>query len=438
MIKKRQMKKRIFSLLLTGTLTLAVSAQVSNTLSPYSQFGMGVLSDQSQGFNRGMGGVAMGLRDGKIVNMQNPASYSAIDSLTMILDAGVSGQITNFKEGGKKVNAKTGHFDYAVALFRVMPKMGVSVGVVPFSNIGYSYTNYEQENESLLTVTTYNGSGGFSQAFLGVGYEVVRGLSVGANFSYFWGHYNRSVVPTQSISAAMTQSLAYEANVSSYKLDFGVQYQKELNKKEVLTVGATVGLGHRLSGDALFITSLTDPQGATFPPDTLTVRDAFRLPLTIGVGATLLHNSNLLVGLDYSLQNWGNVDYPAIRKGGEKTSYELTSGLLRNRHKIAVGVDWLPSPNPMTRKFFKRVHYRAGISYATPYYKIGTHDGPKELTLSAGFAIPIINTWNNRSTLNVTAQWVHASAKDFVTENTFRLTLGLTFNERWFAKWKVD
>jgi len=25
-----------------------------------------------------------------------------------------------------------------------------------------------------------------------------------------------------------------------------------------------------------------------------------------------------------------------------------------------------------------------------------------------------------------------------VKENTFRINIGLTFNERWFAKWKVD
>ena len=92
----------------------------------------------------------------------------------------------------------------------------------------------------------------------------------------------------------------------------------------------------------------------------------------------------------------------------------------------------------MNRKFLKRVHYRMGASYATPYYKIGTQDGPKELTLSAGFGIPIVNTWNNRTSLNISAQWVHNSAKNMLTENTFRINIGLTFNERWFAKWKVD
>lgn len=438
MNKQRQMKRRIFSLLLTGMVALSASAQISNTLSPYSQFGMGVLSDQSLGFNRGMGGVAMGLRDGKTVNMQNPASYSAIDSLTMIIDAGVSGQITNFKESGRKVNAKTGQFDYAVALFRVMPKLGVSIGVVPFSNIGYNYENYEVESETLRTITTHSGSGGFSQAFLGIGFEVLKGLSVGANFSYLWGNYTRSVVPTQNITAAMTQTLLYTASVSSYKLDFGVQFQQSLNKNNKLTLGATVGVGHRLTGDAHFITSLTDPNGASFPPDTLSIEDAFHLPMSFGVGATLLHKQKLLIGVDYSLQQWGKLDFPAVIKGSDKTHYQPASGMLKNRHKVALGVDWVPTTNMLTRNYLKLIHYRAGVSYATPYYKIGTLDGPKELTVSAGFGIPIINTWNTRSVLNITAQWVHTSARDLVTENSFRLTLGLTFNERWFAKWKVD
>ena len=41
------------------------------------------------------------------VNYLNPASYSAIDSMTFILDAGISGQVTNFNENGVKKNAIT-------------------------------------------------------------------------------------------------------------------------------------------------------------------------------------------------------------------------------------------------------------------------------------------------------------------------------------------
>ena len=127
LIKHRQMKKRIFGSLLMGFLTVSAMGQVSKTLSPYSQFGLGTLADQSQSFGRGMAGLSMGVRNGKYVNVQNPASYSSIDSLTMILDLGVSGQITNFKEGGRRLNAKTADFDYAVAAFRVLPKMGAAL-----------------------------------------------------------------------------------------------------------------------------------------------------------------------------------------------------------------------------------------------------------------------------------------------------------------------
>ena len=415
------MKNRFFTMLFLGTMAVSASAQISNTLSPYSQFGLGVLSDQSQGFSRGMGGLTYGLRDSKNVNMQNPASYSAIDSLTMIFDMGLSGQVTNFQDGQKKVNAKTGDFDYAVALFRVMPKMGVSFGIVPYSNIGYSFYNISG-NDQLASTSVYSGDGGFSQAYIGVGYEVIPHLSVGANFSYFWGKYDKSVVNTTSESNASTLTRSYSTSVSSYKLDLGAQWQKSINVDNLLTVGAVVGLGHKLHGDAVV--------------DTLSVKDAFSLPFTVGVGASLLHKKSLLVGIDYSMQKWGGIDYPVLNNVTKK--YTNQSGVLKDRHKLTLGADWLPSPNPLTRNFFKRVHYRAGISYATPYYNIGTHEGPKELTMSAGFGIPIINSWNTRSVLNISAQWVHTSAKNLVTENTFRINIGLTFNERWFAKWKVD
>ena len=40
--------------------------------------------------------------------------------------------------------------------------------------------------------------------------------------------------------------------------------------------------------------------------------------------------------------------------------------------------------------------------------------------------------------LNISGQWVRSSAKGLLNENTFRINIGITFNERWFMKWKVD
>ncbi|MBQ7422092.1 MAG: hypothetical protein IJV27_08125, partial [Prevotella sp.] len=113
---------------------VATSFAQSGTNSPYSQYGLGVLSEQSTGFNRGMNGLAYGFHEHNQVNYQNPASYSAIDSLSFIFDAGISLQLTNFNENGRKLNAKNADFEYAVAAFRAAKHLGVSFGIVPYTN----------------------------------------------------------------------------------------------------------------------------------------------------------------------------------------------------------------------------------------------------------------------------------------------------------------
>ena len=63
-------------------------------------------SDQNFGNSKAMGGIAYGLRNGYQINASNPASYTAIDSLTLLFDAGMTLQNANFKDGNVKTNAK--------------------------------------------------------------------------------------------------------------------------------------------------------------------------------------------------------------------------------------------------------------------------------------------------------------------------------------------
>ena len=205
------MKKAFLCSVVLVCSSAAAFAQ-SGTNSPYSQYGLGILSDQSQGFNRGMNGLAIGLRYGNQVNVLNPASYSAVDSLTMIFDVGLSGQITNFKEGNVRRNAKNADLEYAVAAFRAFPKIGLSVGIVPFTNIGYSYSNTTRIGTSTTTSTElHSGSGGIHQAFVGLGWNVWGGLSVGANLSYLWGSYDRSISVSSSDGYVNTVSIGHWA-----------------------------------------------------------------------------------------------------------------------------------------------------------------------------------------------------------------------------------
>jgi hypothetical protein len=428
------MKKLIISSLFLGTICLSASAQ-SGTNSPYSQYGLGILSDQSQGFNRGMNGLGIGLRNGNQVNYLNPASYSSIDSLTMLVDMGLSLQLTNFKEKGNKVNARNANFDYVVASFRLFPKFGLAAGVVPFTNIGYNYSFTEKVGTSTTTTTqTYNGDGGLHQVFLGFGWNPFAGLSLGANASYLWGTYHKVLGVTSNSANVNNITKEYYSSISSYKIDLGLQWEQKIGKNDAFVIGATMGLRHKLGADASVSIKNVNSQTGVSQSSADTVSNAFSIPLTIGGGMSYRHGNKWLVGVDYSLQKWGELDFPRINSNTQR--YELASGLLRDRSKFTVGGEWTPRAYDMNN-LFNRIHYRVGASYATPYYNIGDVKGPSEVSVSAGFGIPIFNTWNNRSLLNISAQWTHVSAKDMITENTFRINVGLTFNERWFQKWKV-
>ena len=366
-----------------------------------------------------MNGVGLALRRGDIVNSLNPASYSAVDSLTMIFDVAFSGQFTHFKEGKASVNAKNADFEYAVASFRLMPNVGMAAGILPYTNVGYKYsksTFLDHTNGSLAE--TYSGEGGLRRVFLGAGWRVIEPLSVGFNASYLWGSVDRVGSTSGSTTGINPLTRQYSYSVSSYMLDFGVQWQQRLNRKDVLTLGATVGVGHNLHADPMCIINT----------DTMTVEDGLSIPMTYGLGVSWSHRDKLVAALDVTLQQWGKLDFPDIVGG----KYVLTNGLLKDRYKVTAGIDYVPNPQER-HNLFRQIHYRGGIGYTTPYYNINGNSGPKEFSMSAGFGVPI-----GRSVLNVSGQWVHLSAKDLITENTFRINIGLTFNERWFAKWKIE
>ena len=82
------MKKTIIAVILFSSAMTSMAQ--SGTNSPYSQYGLGELAEPASSFNRGMNGLSYGLREHNQVNYMNPASYSAVDSLSFIFDAGVS------------------------------------------------------------------------------------------------------------------------------------------------------------------------------------------------------------------------------------------------------------------------------------------------------------------------------------------------------------
>ena len=406
---------------------MTASAQ-SSTKSPYSQFGLGVLSEQSQGMSRGMNGVGIGLHQSNQINTLNPASYGSVDSLTMLFDAGITGQLTNFKEGTTRQNAKSANFEYIVASFRAWRNVGVSVGVLPYTNIGYSYNSKSTVNQEYGTLTeAYSGEGGLHEAFIGMGWHLLKPLSIGVNAGYLWGDLDKSVISANSNISTLKKS--YSTEIKSYKLDAGIQWCQPLSKRDVVTLGATVGIGHKLGADAkLDIINVTNTDTTSFKAE-----NAYEIPWSWGVGLAWQHANSLTVAADLEMKQWGKTSYPTYKDG----MYLHSNDIMKDQMKVNIGAEWIPNSYDV-KNYLNRVHYRIGAGLSTPYYKINGTDGPKDYSVSVGLGLPIQNHYNSRSIVNISGQWVHSSAKNFITENMFRINVGITFNERWFAKWKVE
>ena len=97
-------------------------------------------------------------------------------------------------------------------------------------------------------------------------------------------------------------------------------------------------------------------------------------------------------------------------------------------------------PDIMDKRLLRHSTYRAGISYRQPYYGIDGKDGPSEYSLSAGISIPFAFSYDSRSMLHVSGQFVRVQpgSGGMITENYFRLNIGVTFMDRWFMKIQAD
>ena len=388
--------------------------------SPYSRYGIGILSDQSLGINRQMGGLGYALRSHSFINIKNPASFSTADTLTMLFETGFSMQNVNFREGGKRINARNASFDYIAIQFRLCKNLGLSAGFLPYSNVGYSCSSTEKKGTYEAHTETYNGAGGIYQPYLGIAWKPFSWFSAGVTGSYIYGDITHQIV--YEYTNSNSSSKTYDASISNYKVDFGVQFMAKLAAKHHLTLGATYSLGHNLNAKATKTLSVSGVAQDT------TIACGFKLPNTYGGGFAYKYNDRLTIGADYTYQQWSTSTFM-----GDNTSVGC------DRSIFSLGAEL--SPNQMSKNLFKMISYRAGIRYAQPYTKIDGKEGCDEYGISAGVSIPFYNNNNNYShgTLHISGEFIHLRPRSagLITENYLRINIGITFNESWFMKLRV-
>lgn len=440
--------------------TLAANAQ-NGIDSPYSRYGFGILSDRTTGFNKGMGGVAQGFRDGKQINLGNPASYSEVDSVTALFDMGVALQNGNYKMGEQQQNVKNTSFDGISFQFRAAKNVGVTVGLMPISNIKYKFASQNEPlpgTENTSSYYSYSGDGGLREVLMGVGWRPFKPISIGVNAGYVWGEYNHKMNSHISESTAYSMARTYSADISTYNLQLGLQYIQPISKEDKIVVGATYSLGHDVSSDANRSTETLTNSSMGYVTQSQKVdiiNNAFQLPHSFAAGLTYYKSNRIRVAADFELQKWSDCKFPnqttVQGTGGTEQVYTASKGQLNDRMKIALGMDLTPKEN--SRKLSARTTYKIGGYYSQSYAKADPSgiigDKPLEYGVSAGVSMPIYSRWlifSNMSKLNISAQWVRTEIpylsaqsmkKNTLTENYLRLCVGVSINEAWFYKWKL-
>lgn len=429
------------------TLCASVSAQVGGDISSYSRFGIGLPGDGATSFNKSMAGAGMALAsEGNRVNILNPASYSNIDSVTFIIDAGMSLAMGNMKQDGVSRNVKSAALDYVVCAFRLRKNLGMTIGFSPYTMVGYNFTSTDKKyyedlfsSQTVTQTTQYSGKGGLNQAYAGLGYRVYRGLSLGVNAGIIWGDLQNNVY--QSFTEGGTQSQNYNSmyvlqstHITTYKIEVGAQYMHVVNPLNRLNFGATASIGHNLSSSST-LNAYAMNGGIDEHPDTIS--GGYSIPYSIGGGIAWEHAGKLMLSADYHYDMWGScsaLNYRVV--DGDYKQYS-SQKMYTDRQRINLGLEYVP--NIQSFSYGSRIRYRAGFSYSTPYLRIEGQDGHSEYTLAAGVALPISNKINNRSAVSVGVQWTRRSAgvQSMPTENYVMLNIGMTFNERWFMKFKI-
>ena len=450
--------KKLSLTIIAAWLTLCTYAQ-NGISSPYSRYGFGIQAERAMGFNKGMAGVAQGFRNGQQVNIANPASYSAVDSLTALFDLGISLQNSNHKMSGLQQNIRNSSFDYFAFQFRGAKNMGVTMGLLPITNIKYNFASSSETldgKEDITSSYSFNGDGGLREVFIGMGWRPVKPLSLGFNVSYIWGEYTHNMTLAFSESSVFRLSRIYSADISTYSVQGGFQYIQPISKKDKIVLGGTYTLGHKFGSEAYRKTRTLNSSSTVETESTDTIKKAFQLPNTFAMGLTYYHSDKLRVGADFELQKWSLCKFPnqqtVLSNDNLTDQYVSTTGQLNDRTQFALGMDWIPDPNS-TSSYFKRCTYKVGGYYSQSYAKADitgvVTDKPYEVGVSAGITFPIANRniWHNRPLINMSVQWVHTNIpylnastmrQSALTENYFKFCLGITFSERWFYKWKVQ
>ena len=446
MLTNKEMKR----LVLAGAAVLVATGAQAQGLgnSPYSRIGLGEFNPNTGGVRQmGMGGVGLAAPNSVNVNELNPALLYYTSRTTF--EAGYNGQYKTVKNASAANSGGSGTLGYFAMSVPLSTKWGAAVGLKQVSTVDYE-ANTIQDVAGTGTPTTapdrvlsqYKGSGGVSEAYFGQGYRLTKDLTVGFTAAYVFGVVDETIGTTVQVTNGTDRLKNAVDRTHTRYSDFafraGAHYRQKVAKNLSANVAGVYSFGHNLNGQRVKTQEQEYLDNGSLVSPASTVSDArgsTYVPALAQLGFSLDNDKNWSANLDVSRQEWSK-----FNNFGEKGTP------LNNTVRVGIGGEFSPDPGSVEH-YFRRVSYRAGLSVAQLPYQ----PGGKMLydrAVSWGFAFPLptatpleattfslaftYGVRGNTDVLNAT------TGTSNVQESYIRGQLGITLNNRWFIKRRLQ
>lgn len=421
--------------------SLDLSAQTNTAetgFTPYSLFGIGDLAPAGTSYNRSMGGIGIGDRNVRQINYLNPASVTAREKQSFMMDFGVEQKNTYYAANAATAVGATStdkltsvnntfNMHHLTASFPIYKSSAFMVGIAPYSSVGYNFLAAETDDNIIADMGdvkyTKRGQGGIYQTFLGAGVTFFDRLSLGAQANYYFGTINRyssAYFTTNTSFRTISSGWTYVARGFSGR--FGLQYEQPITKDVSAIIGATYQLGTKLHGDETRYAYGVSTNATDTISNSVTELNSLSIPQQFGIGFTVRHRDNWMVGFDYTRQDWSKapfeetpgVDFKPVVSQSFKFGLEFTP----NRYDI--------------RYYMKRVTYRMGAYYEQSYVSLNGHQINSQ-GITFGVSLPVFRYYNS-VTVGIDMGQRGTMSNNLVRERYFLFTLSFDIHDIWFIK----